>query len=131
MCKFQDPSTLVHISTATWYQFFTKMGLILKRVNFGLKHMIWHFSISKSQYFPHSSAPYGPICLTKVGISIVRIFESQNKGQNAKKCEKIWAESQEAHQNQTRISYDCNYCGKTASNSSQMHTFRSYNQQRR
>ena len=85
MCKFQDPSTLLHITTATWYQFFTKMGLILKRVNFGLKHMIWHFSIWKFQYFPHSSAPYGPICMTKVRISIVRIPESQIKGQNVKK----------------------------------------------
>ena len=85
MCKILDPSTLLLITTNIWNQFFTRISPILKNVNFGLKHMIWHFSIQKLQYLSHSSAAYGPICMTKVRISISRIPKSQNKGQNVKK----------------------------------------------
>ena len=82
---FQDLHMLLHITTATWCQFFTRICPISKKVNFGLKHMIWHFSIQKSQYLSRPSAPYGPICITKVRISINMIPESQIKGQNVKK----------------------------------------------
>ena len=126
--KYLDPLTISQAIVVVWGQFFIRIDSIRMKVDFG--HKTPDLAFLDLQISPFSSF-----------LSSLRAnFQNQGKhiyqwdlrkSKPGNNCEKIWTGIHGIHRKQKRISYDCNYHGKPASNSLCMHLFWSHKVQKR